>query len=119
VETPKTAKEALQQCELVWQELASTGSGAKSSVARDVLGYRPLFDCPACEYASSIEQDKLQCKHCPIDAWRGDEKFRCETYRLSPYSKWLTTLKTRNVEKRKTLAAAVLELVRSSEAYND
>ena len=114
--TPQTAKEALQQCELVWQELASTGSAYKYAAAKSVLGYHMLHACPACEYAYHHSKRYIYCGQCPIDAWRGRKRAPCERNDTSPYHLWLNA---NSAEERKEHATAVLELVRSSEAYND
>jgi hypothetical protein len=114
--TPQTAKEALQQCELLWQELASTGSADKYTTAKNVLGYSMLHACPACEYAYHHRKLDMYCGQCPIDAWRGRKRAPCERNDTSPYHLWLYA---NSAEERKEYAAAVLNLVRNSEAYND
>jgi hypothetical protein len=112
--TPATATEALRQCELLWEELARTGSHNKQVVAQRILGYEPELGCPACEYDTAAEGG---CFNCPVDAWRrrNSEDFVAAcTNSGSPYDDWVST---GSPDSRKSAAFRVLDLIRSSEAY--
>lgn len=66
-----TKKEALEQCLKLWKALRDHPNfDDKELAVEETLGYFPLNDCPACEYAKTgIRPD---CTKCPADAWRAN-----------------------------------------------
>jgi hypothetical protein len=113
--TPKTAREALEQCQLLWRNVLETDNLNKYAAAKEELGYIPRYGCPACEYAISVSSDAYgMCDHCPVDAWRAQADAKAKApcaYPGSPYHDWCCS----GTDKaRGDAALGILRLVRAS-----
>jgi hypothetical protein len=108
--TPKTAREALEQCQLLWRELLETGSDNKYEMAQDLFGYELQACMPACEYAMQVDKYDM-CAACPVDAWR-HPNLDC-TSLGSPYLTWCYASVFTDKE-RGNAAIGILRLVRAS-----
>lgn len=113
--TPRTEEEALDQCKLLWEELARNGMGIedKYEVAERLLGYRPMHACPACEWDDAAFVGFI-CAACPIKAWRRasppDVPNKCCADN-SPHHLWRVS---RSASSRKEYAQQVLKLIEDS-----
>lgn len=117
--TPTTATEALRQCELLWEELARTGSEDKYEATLDVLQYHPMLSCPACEYDQHKGKDLFTCGNCPVDAWRRATPDEVGAACVSPGSPFDAWISANSPEACKSAARGILELIRTSGAYHD
>lgn len=92
-----TKKEFLRYeriCKEAWKEMYETGANSKPI---RLLVFK--HSCPACEIASKLSKDFLNCSLCPIDLWRefarsrGDEAVGmavCQDFdEVSLYNDWM------------------------------
>ena len=114
----QSSRNALLDCMNVWiwilenDDVSMSCFQLKEEACKKVLGRSPLNECPACEYAISVvPTGEPFCHHCPIDAWRNDDRMpMCEFD--GAYGEWQTD------RDEKWVKEIILEAAKSLYALN-